>query len=172
MEVIPRNDYINAFNSPELAANGIVLEGFLNARPSTGTLVAGTISLSDIDTTNVYIDNNLYILDQFGYPYDNFNYLHDDFGNPVDSNGKSTSTLYTNPAYKLWYAATGTYVTDINYNSIVLNRPLTSGADFSSNINYFTLYFCGNSYYTVQTSSVAANPYLLNSNILKRKEIL
>jgi len=166
MEVIPPNNYVNEYNSPELAANGIVLEGFLNAKPSTGTLVAGTISLSDIDTTDVYINNNVYILDQFGYPYDNFSYLHDDFGNPVDSNGKSTSTHYTNPAYKLWYAATGTYVTDINYNSIVLNRPLTSGASFSANINYFTLYFCGNSYYTVQTSSVATNPYLLNSNIL------
>jgi hypothetical protein len=43
---------------------------------------------------------------------------------------------------------------------------LTSGASFPNNPNYFTLYFCGNSYYTVVTSVIANNPYLLNSNIL------
>ena len=166
MEVVPPDHYVSEFNSPELAANGVLLEGFLNAKPSTGTLVTGTLNLVDIDTTDVYINNNLYVVDQFGYPYDHFSYLHDDFGNPVDANGKSTSTHYANPLQGIWYCATGTYVTDINFNSISLNQPLTSGANFSYNNGYFTLYFCGNAYYTVQTSTVADNPYKLGTNIL------
>lgn len=167
MEVIPPAAYKSEYNSPELANNGVVLEGFLNARPTTGTLVAGTISLSEIDTTDVYIDNTLYVIDQFGYPYDPFEYKHDEFGRPVDENGAITTTNFiSNPNYKIWYAGTGTYVTDINFNSITLNQPLTSGADFAFNTTYFTLYFCGNAYYTVQTSSVADNPYALNQNIL------
>jgi hypothetical protein len=166
MEVIPPDHYISEFNSPELAANGVVLEGFLNAKPNTGTLVTGTINLVDIDTTDVYINNTLYVVDQFGYPYDHFSYLHDDFGNPVDARGNSTSTHYTNPSYGIWYCATGTYVTDINFNSISLNQPLTSGASFPFNNGYFTLYFCGNAYYTVQTSTVSDNPYKLGTNIL------
>lgn len=166
MEVIPPDHYKGEYNSPELAAHGIVLEGFLNAQPSTGTLVTGSINLVDLDTTDVYINNNVYVVDQFGYPYDHFDYLHDDFGKPVDVNGKSTSTHYTNPNYGIWYCATGTYVTDINFNSITLNQPLTSGANFSANPNYFTVYFTGNAYYTVQTSVLADNPYKLNQNIL------
>jgi hypothetical protein len=167
MEVVPPTTYKSEYNSPELASHGVVLQGFLNAKPSTGTLVAGTISLSDIDTTNVYVKNTVYVIDQFGYPYDSYPYLHDEFNRPVDENGHITTTNFiSNPNYKIWYAETGTYVTDINFNSIVLNQPLTSGADFAFNTNYFTLYFCGNAYYTVQSSSVANSPYKLNQNIL------
>ena len=167
MEIVPPRNYKSEFNSPELASRGIVLEGFLNAQPSTGTLVAGTINLTDIDTTNVYIDNKLFVVDQFGYPYDSSPYLHDEFNRPIDENGNITTTNFiSNPNFGIWYAGTGTYVTDVNYNSIVLNQPLTSGADFPFNTNYFTLYFCGNAYYTVQSSTVANNPYKLNQNIL------
>jgi hypothetical protein len=116
--------------------------GFLNAQPSTGTLTTGTIELQNISTTDVYIGNTVYIRDQFGRQY--------------DENG-------------VWYVQTGTVVTDVNYNSITLNNALTSGGGDPLNPDYFTIYFCGNSYYTVQTSEVVPEPsfpYRPNLNIL------
>jgi hypothetical protein len=169
MELIAPDGFQNAFNSPQLADEGVILNGFLNSQPSTGTIVAGTVTLTDIPTANVYIGNTVYILDQFGHPCDNFKYIHDEFGNYLTSTGTiaTTSTEYViNTNYGVWYCATGTVVSDVNFNSITLNQPLTSGASFPNNQNYFTLYFCGNAYYTVQTSQIANNPYILNSNIL------
>jgi hypothetical protein len=113
--------------------------GFLNAQPSTGTLSTSTIVLRDVDTTDIAIGNTVYIRDQFGRQYD-------DRG--------------------VWYAATGTVVTNIDYNAITFNQALTSGGGDPANSNYFTLYFCGKSYYTVLSSAVANNPYELNQNIL------
>jgi hypothetical protein len=134
MEVVPPKDHTN-----EQSRVGSELYGFLNAQPSTSTISTGTINLININTTDVYIGNTVYIRDQYGNQY--------------DENG-------------VWYAATGTVVTDVNYNSIVLNQALTSGGGDITNPTYFTLYFCGNSYYTVQTSSIANSPYLLGTNIL------
>jgi hypothetical protein len=169
-EVVAPTGYQNAFNSQALADDGLVLYGFLNAQPSVGTLVAGSVDLVDIPTTNIYVGNTVYILDQFGSPYDKFPYLHDEFGNYLTADGvtlASTSSQYVdNPFYGIWYASTGTTVADVNYNTITLDRPLTSGANYPNNQNYFTLYFCGNSYYTVQTSQIANSPYLLGTNIL------
>ena len=113
--------------------------GFLNIYPSTSTITTGTITLTGISTNDVFIGNNLYIRDQFGRQY--------------DDNG-------------VWYAGTGTVVTDVGYNSISLNQALGSGGGDPTNPTYFTLYFCGNSYYTVQTSVVANQPYAPNNNIL------
>jgi hypothetical protein len=129
MEVEPPEGHINEQGFP----------GFLNAQPSTSTLATGTISLSNIDMTDVAIGNFVYIRDQYGRQW--------------DDNGA-------------WYVATGTIVTDMNYNSIVLNQALGSGGGELDNPNYFTVYFCGNSYYTVLTSSVANNPYQPDTNIL------
>jgi hypothetical protein len=129
MEIIPPEGHINEQG----------FAGFLNAQPSTSTLTTGTIELVNIDTTDVYIGNTVFIRDQFGRQ-------HDDNG--------------------VWYAATGTVVTDVNYNSISLNQALGSGGGDPTNPTYFTIYFCGNSYYTVQTSSVANSPYAPNTNIL------
>ncbi len=129
MEVEPPIDYINEQG----------LSGFLNATPSTSTLTTGTINLSGISTTDVFIGNELIIRDQFGRRY--------------DDNG-------------VYYAATGTVVTDVNYNSISLNQALTSGGGDPTNPTFFTLYFCGNSYYTVLTSAVADTPYAPDTNIL------
>lgn len=129
MEVIPPDGHVNEQNLP----------GFLNVFPSTSTLTTGTINLTGISTTDVYIGNTVRIRDQFGREY--------------DDNG-------------VWYAATGTVVTDVNYNSISFNQALTSGGGDVNNPTFFTLYFCGNSYYTVQTSSVADQPYAPDTNIL------
>jgi hypothetical protein len=124
---------------PDGHVNEQTLPGFLNAQPSTGTLTTSTIVLHNIDTTDIAVGNTLYIRDQYGREY--------------DDNGK-------------WYAATGTVVTDVGYNSITLNLALTSGGGDPTNPNYFTLYFCGNSYYTVLSSNVASQPYAPNSSVL------
>ena len=149
--------------APEGHLNEQSLPGFLNAQPSTGTLVAGTIVLEGISNSDVAVGNSVYIRDQFGSFFDPFPYVHDEFGNPILDGAGNTST---NAAFGIRYAATGTLVTDVGFNSITLNQALTSGANFPNNSNYFTLYFCGNAYYTVQTSSVANTPYNPGTNIL------
>jgi hypothetical protein len=124
---------------PEGHVNEQNFSGFLNAQPSTSTLTTGTINLTSLSTNDVFIGNTVYVRDQFGRQW--------------DDNG-------------VWYAATGTVVTDVNFDSISLNQALTSGGGDPTNPTYFTLYFCGNSYYTVQTSTVADQPYAPNANIL------
>lgn len=159
MEVIPPDGHINEQGFP----------GFLNAQPSTSTLATGTIVLSNISTEDVSIGNTLFIRDQFGKEFDDFPYLHDPDGNPVDAFGNrlpDPSLAPPNPNYLKWYAGTGTVVTDVNYNAITLNQALENGGGDPLNPTYFTLYFCGNSYYTVQTSTRADNPYQPNTNKL------
>jgi hypothetical protein len=166
MEVVPPEDHLNEQELP----------GFLNAQPSTGTLVAGTITLEHISNTDVAIGNTVYIRDQYGYQYDHFQYQVDNFGNYVGADGlvlsdQSLSYVQThgviNPNYNKWYAGTGTVVTDVGYNYITLNQALQNGGGDPTNPNFFTLYFCGNSYYTVLTSDIAEPPYRVGHNILE-----
>ena len=153
MEIIPPAGHLNEQNLP----------GFLNAQPSTSTLSTGSIVLNNIATADVYINNSVRIRDQYGYEYDQFPYVVDGFGNIIyDEFDQPTP----NEGYMKWYAATGTIVTDVGYNSITLNQALTHGGGDVTNPTFFTLYFCGNSYYTVQTSGVASSPYAPNANIL------
>lgn len=153
MEIIPPAGHVNEQNLP----------GFLNAQPSTSTLSTGSIVLNNIATADVYINNSVRIRDQYGYEYDQFPYVVDGFGNIIyDEFDQPTP----NEGYMKWYAATGTIVTDVGYNSITLNQALTHGGGDVTNPTFFTLYFCGNSYYTVQTSGVASSPYAPNANIL------
>jgi len=183
MEVIPPTT-VPSFTNTNVATTALSyttylnnegFPGFLNAQPSTSTLVAGTINLVNIDTTDVYIGNSVYIVDQFGYQYDHFQYKYNEFGQYVSPSGNVLTTQTSaaaaiygapNPNYGIWYAATGTVVTDVNFNSITLNQALTNGGGFGDNPNYFTIYFCGNAYYTVETSQVANQPYLPGTNIL------
>jgi hypothetical protein len=130
MEIIP----------PENYTNNQGFSGFLNAQPSTSTLTTGTIELVNIDTTDVYIGNTVYIRDQFGSQTD---------------------------AFGTYYIPPGTTVSDVNYNSIGLTQALTSGGGDPNNNTFFTIYFTGNSYYTVQTSSIADQPYAPNLNVLR-----
>jgi hypothetical protein len=153
MEIIPPAGHLNEQNLP----------GFLNAQPSTSTLSTGSIVLNNIATADVYINNSVRIRDQYGYEYDQFPYVVDGFGNIIyDEFDQPTP----NEGYMKWYAATGTIVTDVGYNSITFNQALTHGGGDVTNPTFFTLYFCGNSYYTVQTSGVASSPYAPNANIL------
>lgn len=115
------------------------LPGFLNAQPSLPTLSTGTITITGIDTTGIAVGNAVYIRDQYGF--------------------------YTNTDFIL-YADTGTVVTDIGYQSVTLNKALTNGGGDPANTNFFTLFFCGNAYYTVLSSTVAENPRVNGTNIL------
>jgi hypothetical protein len=143
---------------PQLNEQGF--PGFLNAAPTTSTLVAGTITLTGIDTTGIAIGNAVYIRDQFGLEYDNFPYLHNADGDPVDALGNvvDIGDAPVNPNYLVRYADTGTVVTDLGYQSITLNKALTNGGGDPANTEYFDLYFCGNAYYTVLSSEVGENP--------------
>lgn len=113
------------------------LPGFLNALPDIGILNTGTITITGIDTEGIAVGNAVYIRDQ------NASY--------TGNNG-------------VLYAASGTVVTDIGYQSVTLNNALTNGGQDPDNepgqINdrYFTLLFCGNAYYTVLSSNIAENP--------------
>ena len=176
MEVVPPElVYDNANSVYKAYTNAYGFPGFLNAQPSTGTLVKGAIELKDIDTTDVYIGNSVYIVDQFGGRSDPFPYIHDEFGSYIDINGNVLANQtpgspgfagIANPIYGIPYADTGTVVSDINFNSIVLNKALLAGASYPDNKTYFNIYFCGNAYYTVQTSDIASQPYAPNLNIL------
>jgi hypothetical protein len=115
------------------------LPGFLNATPSLATISTGTITITGIDNTGIAVGNSVYIRDQFGH---------------------FTGTDYT------LYADTGTIVTDLGYQSVTLNKALTSGGGDPANANFFTLFFCGNAYYTVLSSTIADNPKINGTNIL------
>jgi hypothetical protein len=169
MEVIPPQSYNNPLNSVQFSSLGLKFKGFTVAQSNTSTLVAGTINLKNIITKDVAIGHRVYIIDQFGYPYDNFQFLHDEFGNYLDSTGNITNDparYVTNPAHGIWYASTGTVVSDLDFNTITLNQALTGGGSYTTDPNYFNIYFCGNNYYTVMTSKVADQPYVIGTNIL------
>ena len=165
----PHISLVMEVESPKTYINEQGFPGFLTAQPSIATLATGTITITGIDTTGVSIGNFVYVRDQFGKQFDDFPYKHDQIGNFIDANGNIT----TNPAdyiinsnYRVPYITTGTQVTDVGYQSITLNFALPTGGGFVGNDNYFTLYFCGNAYYTVLSSTAADAPYVQDTNIL------
>jgi len=115
------------------------LPGFLTAAPNTSTIATGTITIIGIDTTDIAIGNTVYIRD-------------------IAASLTSTNGLL--------YADTGTVVTDLGYQSVTFNKPLTAGGGDPANNNFFTMYFCGNAYYTVLSSTIADNPRTTGTNIL------
>jgi hypothetical protein len=127
MEVVPPEGHLNEQNLP----------GFLNASPTTSTLSTGTIVLENIDTTNVFVGNNVIVRDQFG---------------------RTTSTVVDSLGNWIPYVSSGTIVTDVGYNSITLSNALSSGGGEADNPSFFDFYFCGNTYYTVLTSELIENP--------------
>jgi len=116
---------------PPEYVNAYGYPGFVTAAPNISILTTGTITIEGIDTTDIAIGQSLYVRDQYGRNY--------------GDDGKS-------------YLATGTIVSDIGYQSITLNKGLTGGGGDPTNANYFTLYTCGNAYYTVLSSSIYNNP--------------
>lgn len=107
------------------------LPGFLGGRTITSTLTTGTITITGIDTTGMSVGHNFYVIDQFGS-------TTDEFGQP--------------------YVRPGTIISDIGYQSIILNYPLTSGGGDPNNPSFFNLYSCGKAYYTVLSSYTWPDP--------------
>ncbi len=153
MEVVPPVGHQNEQQLP----------GFLNASPGKDIIPAGSITISDIDTTGVTIGNSLRIRDQFGNEFDKNPYLHNADGDPVDERGNiltNPSEFIVNPDYNTYYVLPDTIVTDIGYRSVTLSKALPSRVFVGElgNTNYFDLYFSGNAYYTVLSSELGANP--------------
>ena len=134
---------------PQLNEQGF--PGFLNASPTTSSLSTGSITIGPIDTTGIYIGNKVYARDQFA---------------------RSTSTNIDNSGNFIPYVDTDTVVTNVEYKTVTLSKPLTAGGSDpdntsqSVNENYFDLFFCGNSYYTVLSSEIGANPQYNKQNAL------
>jgi hypothetical protein len=74
----------------------------------------------------------------------------------IDTTGVAIgNTLYIRDQYgRQGYVDTGTVITDVNYQSITLSKSLIDGGGEIDNPNYFTLYSCGNAYYTVLSSTI------------------
>lgn len=115
------------------------LPGFLTAAPNIGTLTTGSITISGIDTTDIAIGQTLYIRDQYGRTSD---------GNGVP------------------YVSSGTIITDVSYQEIILNKAVNQGGGDVNNPNYFTLYTCGNAYYTVLSSKLTSNPVTTGDGLI------
>jgi len=168
MEVVPDEGHINEQGFP----------GFLTAQPNLATLTTGSITITGIDTTGISLGNYVYIRDQFASTFDKFQYKHNQIGDYLDADENITTDpaqYVVNSNYGIPYVATGTYVTNVSYQSVTLNYALPTGGGFPNNDNYFTFYFCGNAYYTVLSSTVANNPRLINgsdnTNILSEPNV-
>jgi hypothetical protein len=146
MEVIAPEFVYDVDGNPIIQTNDQGLSGFLNAIVNTGTLNTGSITINGIATDGIAIGNAVYIRDQ---------------------NNSFTGTN------GLLYAETGTVVTNIGYQSITLNKAISSGgfdpgntATNSYNNLFFDIIICGNAYYTVLSSTIALNPRNTGTNIL------
>ena len=131
MEVVPPEqirDYTGAL-VPQVNEQGF--PGFLNATVNTSTLTTGSIYITGVNTDGVAVGNNIYIRDQYG--------------STTGSNGLS-------------YAPTGCIVTKVDYQKITLNKALTSGGGDVTVDEFFDVFVCGNSYYTVLSSEAGDNP--------------
>jgi hypothetical protein len=128
MEVVAPDTYINYEGIRVPYVNEVGYPGYLIATSNTATITTGSYTINDIDVTNIAVGHTLYIRDVLG---------------------EETSPENGQP-----YVTTGTQVVDVNYRQVVLDRPILTGYTSLDNPNYFNLYFCGNAYYTVLSSSI------------------
>jgi hypothetical protein len=161
MEVEPPETYIDYSGNVVPYKNDQGFPGFLNATPSVAYLTTGSNILSPIDTNSIAVGNAVYVRDQYG------------------NTGTTVNNVFTPYVYP------GTVVTDVSYQTVTLNKGLGSGGQDpkntaqSVNTDYFNVYFCGNAYYTVLSSTLSDNfantlnddgtittKYQLGSNIL------
>jgi len=133
MEVEPPDYYIDYNGDTVPYVNSEGFSGFLSAISNTSTITAGSYTITGIDTTDIAVGQTLNIRDQYGYS---------------SINGSGTN-----------YVSTGTTVTGVSYQTITLSNPIQVSAGDPTNSNYFNLYLSGNAYYTVLSSTVAADPF-------------
>ncbi len=144
MEVIPPKkiltDTTGAGNFVETDyVNEQGLPGFLLAAPNLATLNTGTIKITGINTDGIAIGHEVYVRDQFG--------------SFTDLSG-------------VRYAATGTVVTDISFQSVTISTALLSGGGEIDNPNYFTLLFTGNAYYNILSSRTVTPPVTVGQSTI------
>ena len=128
MEVVAPDTYLDFSGNRVPYVNEVGYSGYLVATSNTGSITTGSYTINAIDVSNVAVGHTLYIRDIYG-----------DEVSPV------TGTPYV---------TTGTKVVDVNYQSVTLDRPILTGYEDLNNTNFFNLYFCGNAYYTVLSSTV------------------
>ena len=108
--------------------------GFLTSTVTFATITEGDLTISGIDVSDMYIGQNLFLHDQYGSYFD----------------------LTTNVSY----LQEGTVITDIGPQTIYLSKPITQSGGDIANTSYFTLFSCGNAYYTILSSTISNNPSL------------
>ena len=113
--------------------------GFLTSTVTFSTITEGDLTISGIDVSNMYIGQQVFV--------------HDQYGSYVD--------LVSN----ISYVQPGTIITDIGPQTIYLNKPITKSGGDINNPSFFTLFTCGNSYYTILSSSITANPDTMSNGI-------
>lgn len=122
MEVEPPDDYINDQGKP----------GFLTAGIDLATITEGTLEITNIDVTGMYIGQIVYLRDQFG-----------NYNDPVS--GKP-------------FLKEGTTVADLGYRKLILSQPVNVTGGNPAIPTYFRLFTTGNAYYTVLSSEKATDP--------------
>jgi hypothetical protein len=128
MEVVPPDTYINFEGNRVPLTNAAGYPGYLIATVNTSSITTGSFVINDVDVTNVAVGHTLYIRDVLG------NETSPETGQP--------------------YITTGTQVVDVNYRQIVLDRPILTGFSDPNNPSFFNLFFTGNAYYTVLSSTI------------------
>ena len=134
MEVVPPDQYVNFDGEVVPYRNEQGYPGFLTAIINTSSITTGSFTISGIDVTGVSVGQTVFIKDQFGYE--------------ATDNGEGT--VYVDPDTK---------ITEVNYQSITLSKPIVTGGGEFGNPFYFNIYSCGNAYYNVLTSIATENPY-------------
>lgn len=122
MEVEAPSDYINDQGKP----------GFLTAGIDLSTITEGTLEITDIDVTGMYVGQTVYLRDQFGN--------------------------YNDPATGKPFLKEGTTVADLGYRKLILSQPINFTGGNAAIPTYFRLFTSGNAYYTVLSSETAADP--------------
>ena len=128
MEVVPPDTYIDFSGNRVPYINEVGYPGYLIATVNTNTLVTNSYTIDNIDVTGIAVGHTLYVSDVFG------GLVSPDTGIP--------------------YVTTGTQVVDVNFRSVTLDRPILSGYKDLDYDAFFNLYFCGNAYYTVLSSTI------------------
>jgi hypothetical protein len=128
MEVVAPDTFIDYEGNRVPYINEAGYPGYLITTSNTGSISTGSFTINNIDVSNIAVGHTIYVRDVLGSELD--------------------------PVTNQPYITTGTQVTDVSYQSITLDRPISTGYKSLDNDNYFNLYFCGNAYYTVLSSSI------------------
>jgi len=133
MEVEPPDNYVNNLGT----------SGFITSTSTISTIISGSLTINDIDVSNMFIGQKIYLRDQFG-----------SFSDQISG---------TN------YIEDGTTIVDIGPRTLYLSVPIKIGGGDVNNPNYFNLYTVGNAYYTILSSTIAPRP---NSDTLSENALI